>query len=495
MFFTRYNMKKFHIPVLVFLYMASCVGGNNIDITQKRDKEIDVSDLIEEFSMEDALIGPDVAVSVTDHKVVITDYKSVDKIIYAFSIPSGQYLGAFGDYGPGPYEVGIPGETNVYVDSEDGREKGIVFNFAQNSVLRFDIDSSLYVADYRPERLKPLGGTVFPDYYKHINDTLGFAEKIVLGPDGNGFSQSIGRYNMITGELTDFAPEEAIAGNYSSFDILPELNMLVEVGQRVDIIKIYDLDGNVKKRIKGPNFRPEPKGGKAYFSDVCFTDKYILCVYSGENWNGGSLGKKIVVLDLEGNYIATLDTGRKIRNMAYHPSSSTLYISFPKDEMQVGMLNLDDVIEGKVDDKKNKSHSDVSRSNKRDNVSKTKSVRFLRGDNMEVINRLVCDTIDIYDGYKINCPPNAKVIPRYFKQPGFSDTLRIKLIKTSHKFIHLNLLVKYFTPGMITTGEICFDESAPDGNFKGSVEIVFDNPDVTAILPVEGYIRHRKLND
>ncbi|MBD5324169.1 MAG: hypothetical protein HDS02_04940 [Bacteroides sp.] len=488
-------MKKFHILVLVLLYMTSCTGDNHIDITQKRNNEIDVSDLIEEFSLENVLIGSDVGVTVTDNKLIITDYKSVDKIIHAFSIPCGRYLGAFGDYGPGPYEVGIPGETNVYVDSEDGREKGIVFNFAQNSVLRFDIDSSLYVADYRPERLKPLGDKVFPDYYKHINDTLGFAEKIILGPDGNGFSQSIGRYNMMSGELTDFAPEEAIEGNYSSFDILPELDMLVEAGQRVDIIKIYDLDGNVKKRIKGPNYRPEPKGGKAYFSDVCFTDKYILCVYSGENWNGGSLGKKIVVLDMDGNYLATLDTKRKIRNVAYHSPSSTLYISFPSDEMQVGMLNLDDILEGKIDEKKNKSHLDESRKDKRDYVSDTESIRFLRADNMAVIDRLVCDTIDIYDGYEMTCPPTTKIIPRYFKQPGFSDTLRIKSIKTSHEFLHLNLLVKYFTPGMITSGEICFNESVPEGYFNGSVEIVFDNPEVKAVLPVEGYIRHIKMND
>ena len=464
-----------------------------MDINQKRGNDIDVSDMIDEFSLEDVLIGPDVAVTLTDNKLVITDYESIDKILSVFSVPDGQFLGSFGNYGPGPYDIGIPGEAIVYADSVDGREKALMFNFAQYSVLKFDIDSAICQTDYLPVRMKSTDSKVLPSYYQHINDTLGFAKKIVMSPDGNGFSQSLGRYNISTGELTDFAPEEAIEGNYSSFAICPERNMLVEVGQRVDIIKIYDLDGNVKKRIKGPNYRPEPKGGKAYFSDVCFTDKYILCVYSGENWNGGSLGKKIVVLDMDGNYLATLDTKRKIRNMAYHSPSSTLYMSFPSDEMQVGMLNINDVIEGKMDDNKSKSHSEESLPNKRNDVKNTKSFRFLRADNMEVIDRLVCDTIDIYEGYETTCPPNTKIIPRYFKQPGFSDTLRIKSIKTSHEFLHLNLLVKYFTPGMITSGEICFDENIPEGDFKGSVEIVFDNPDVTAILPVEGYIRHIKI--
>ncbi|MDE7461216.1 MAG: TolB-like 6-bladed beta-propeller domain-containing protein [Paramuribaculum sp.] len=464
-----------------------------MDINQKRGNYIDVSDMIDEFSLEDVLIGSDVGVTVTDNKLVITDYESIDKILSVFSVPDGQFLGSFGNYGPGPYDIGIPGEAIVYADSVDGREKALMFNFAQYSVLKFDIDSAICQTDYLPVRMKSTDSKVLPSYYQHINDTLGFAKKIVMSPDGNGFSQSLGRYNISTGELTDFAPEEAIEGNYSSFAICPEINMLVEAGQRVDIIKIYDLDGNVKKRIKGPNYRPEPKGGKAYFSDVCFTDKYILCVYSGENWNGGSLGKKIVVLDMDGNYLATLDTKRKIRNMAYHSPSSTLYMAFPSDEMQVGMLNINDVIEGKMDDDKSKSHSEESRPNKRNDVKNTKSFRFLRADNMAVIDRLVCDTIDIYEGYETTCPPNTKIIPRYFKQPGFSDTLRIKSIKTSHEFLHLNLLVKHFTPGMITSGEICFDENIPEGDFKGSVEIVFDNPDVTAILPVEGYIRHIKI--
>lgn len=63
------------------------------------------------------------------------------------------------------------------------------------------------------------------------------------------------------------------------------------------------------------------------FTGAVVTDSNILAAYSGMKAEEGFYGDRIMVFDLDGNYLKTLKLGIEIRKMAYSPSTDNLYIS------------------------------------------------------------------------------------------------------------------------------------------------------------------------
>ncbi len=233
--------------------LAGCSsGGDSVNVNQKRDKEVDVSEMIEEFDTEEAMIGRDARIALADGRMYITDHNSTDQLVAVYTLPEGEYLGRFADYGPGPYEIGIAHSVSLFTGA-DGRRKGLMLDYAQMNVLKYDIDSALTTEKYRPERMKSMDSKVLPEDYTYVNDTVGFSLKITMTQSGMGWTQEIARYNLLTGELTDFAPEERVSRNLPHYDVDVGKNILVEADGRLDRIIIYDLEGKVKKRIKGPS--------------------------------------------------------------------------------------------------------------------------------------------------------------------------------------------------------------------------------------------------
>ncbi len=338
------NIKAFLPAALLVAFFFSCGEKDSVNISQKRNNVIDISGMIEEFPVEVVLIHSGARLFGSDRYLYIEDAMSTDKITSVFSIPDGRYIGQFMDFGAGPNEIAIMGGINLVTSEDDGREKAIVIDYGNYRTSAYDVDSALTDPTYAPRIIKPIDKTVQPSHYVYVNDTLGFTRKITIRPGSTRFGQALGKYNLLTGEITDFAPEEHIEKNQSLFDVSKETQRVVEVGANVDIVVIYDYEGNVLRRIKGPNYKPVAEGWKSYFSKVKIAGPYILGVYSGGDWNTEGNGKRIEVLDIDGNYIATLDTGREIMDMYYHKPSGILWFSFLNDDMQFGTLNLEDAL-------------------------------------------------------------------------------------------------------------------------------------------------------
>ncbi len=324
--------------------VCSLLFGCSESKTWNQGDIADIRDSIIEFNTGDAMIGWSPRIAFSDSMMFVLDETSTDKVVKVFSLPQGEFLSEFGNYGPGPYEIGGPNSLNVYEDDLDGRTKALIVDLTQNCILVFDVDSVMHDEEYIPQRIHDLHHGVIPAQYVRINNTQGFACKIQLGSTGAISSKSLGMFNLSTGELTDFAPEHSVANNNSVFSVSTKYGLVAEASTNVDEIKIYDFNGDLLYNVKGSEYTNDAQRRRSFFSNVTFADDLILGVYSGGTIKNDYLGEKIAVLDKEGNYITTLNVGRKIRDLKYHEPTGRLYMSFYNDDWQFGWLDLHSVL-------------------------------------------------------------------------------------------------------------------------------------------------------
>lgn len=488
-------MKHALLPLLPILACLSC-NSNSVDIKQQRDKVIDVTEMVKEFPMEEVLIGNNALLAGSDRNLYILDAGATDEFVSVFSLPDGKFIGQFMDFGGGPNEVASPGSLNIFTSPTDGREKLLVIDHGNLRTSAYDVDSALTDSSYIAQRYRPLDATVQPSHYIYINDTLGFARKIVINQETNNFDQALGKYNLITGELSDFAPEEHIKGNRSLFTVARNEKRVIEVGSNVDLVVIYDFDGNVIRRIQGPNYKPEAERRKAYFSSATVAGPYILGVYSGGDWNTAYLGKRIEVWDVDGNYIASLNVGKEIRNMFYHAPSGILWLSLRNDEMQFATLNLQEALAQAPSTAKEEAEDEVKpEENKTAKILDCAPPLIFLSDNLQdTLSRFDIGRIILEKGEEVSYPNKSSIIlaggPSEAPLIENSDTIWLESLDQSPQFLRSNIPTRYLKCKMITILWVGFDPNTPEGPFEGKVEIRAKGYKHPTILPVTGTIAY-----
>ncbi len=297
-------------------------------------------ELVKEFKTEDVLIGRSSTIHTTDSLLFVLDHTSTDSIIHMFDAFTDRHIKSFGKFGQGPDEIARAGQFAF--DHDKG--EAYVFDYGQQRVMAFNIDSVVSDPEYRPYvKLRFTTAKAFPDRYVHINDSLGFARHISPGKT-KGFVQSLCRYNLDSGTVVPFGdPALKCYENRSMFAVSPETNMVAEACSTQDLVIIYDFDGNVINRFEGPLYSSDVNRDATYFTGAVFAGDYLLCSYSGDTTGKEYFGPYIVVFDKKGDYMKTLDLGRKIINMSYSPAKGRLLIGFD-DEMQFGELSLSEII-------------------------------------------------------------------------------------------------------------------------------------------------------
>ncbi len=324
--------------MITILSLAMMVGSCSKGTYNREGNETDVSEHIKALNTEDLLIGGSSNIYVYGDRLYIVDTKPNNRILYVFDTDNGKYLGSALKPGPSPYEITDPGAFGVNADSGDA----LMFDYGQNRIVTFNVDSVITDSKYGIQTLRSLEMSGFPDSYVYVNDSTGYGRLII--PDGkNSYRQTICRYNAITGEIKKFGTCKAIGeGNRSSVSVSPDGKMIVETCRTQDLIVMYDSDGNPIKEIRGDAFEPVADKTMSFYTGAVVTNRHILVSYAGKKVNEGFYGDHILVFDLEGNYLKTLNLGITIRKMAYSPSSDNLYISSP-DSIQFGVLPLEKI--------------------------------------------------------------------------------------------------------------------------------------------------------
>ena len=314
-------MKRLFPAFAIAITCFSCANRSYTD----QGNVINVDSLVEGVGTSDALISNNSNIYVFGERLYIVDNKPHDKVLHVFDVNDGMYLGSAISFGPSPEEISIPDALGVNTDTGDA----IMFDFGQNRIVSFNVDSILANDSCAPRTMVSLNPAKFPSHYIHVNDTTGYCRMIVPTPE-KSYTQKLARYNIKTGDVTEFSNCDAVAdNNKSKVAVAPDGKKIIEACRTQELIVIYDDKGNPVKEVKGQNYLPEADNMMSYFTGATVTDRHILAAYSGKNARKHFYGNYIVVFDLDGNYITTLDTGVPIIGMAYSPTNRNLYISTP----------------------------------------------------------------------------------------------------------------------------------------------------------------------
>jgi hypothetical protein len=327
------------IPVLICL-LANCSGNNGTEKHQRsRNKVVDVKSKVEEIGMEDVLIGNWPRLHLSDKYLMINDYKSYDDQIYIFDKRTFQYLKSTAPLGQGPYEI-----TNLGTITVDNKRNNIYVNDnAKYKVFSYNMDRLLSEAHYLPTIKTTFRIEKIPRQTYFFDDTLSICQ-IVLPTSASTFLEAVGKWNMISGEITPMEythPE--IRRKRISLAVSPEHGMYVEGYHHNDLMTICTLDGHLKYNIYGPHWNNEDSNRMSYFRNVQFCKDKIVAGYINKDYNGGLTTTTLLVFDLTGDYIKTLEVGYRVIDFCYDADNNRLLFAFD-DEIQFGYLPMEGLL-------------------------------------------------------------------------------------------------------------------------------------------------------
>lgn len=328
---------RYILPLFIILLLQAC--ARNDSQTEKKQKQrdniIDVKNEVKEVPMDDVLIGSMAVPYICGNYLVIADHQSTDKMIHFFDRKNHNYLFSVGELGQGPTEISLLGPIAW---NNEAREL-YATDHGQRRILSYSVDSLLNDPNTAPN-VKLTFKKSFPSYYTYINDTLSYG--LIIEPTSTStFKQTVGKWNMSTQEieLIDYT-HPAIKEKRIIYDVSTELNTLVECNRRYDLITLYDLDGALKCNIYGPNW-DEKDSRTEHFSEVAICEDKIFAAYDGSNWSDRTQAATIIHLfSIDGDYLKTLNIGRKIIHFCYDKENKRLIMNLDS-EYQFAYLDVE----------------------------------------------------------------------------------------------------------------------------------------------------------
>lgn len=326
---------KLILYLLVVLFCGACTSKKTNEKWQNRRANIvNVKDDVKEIDTEEVLIGAVASPYICGKYLAVIDYKSVDRLVHIFDKNTFKYMLSLGDKGQGPTEITVVGsiawnekEHDLYV-TDNGQRK----------ILRYNLDSLLNDALYTPSVKLKFGNVPFPDDYYYINDTLSYGSFVETSI--SSFKQTSGKWNMMTGEakLIDYVHPADNKKRVTFTFSLPH-NTLVECNRRYDLISLFNLDGELQCNVYGSNW---DKNGdrKEHFVDAAICDDKIVVSYVGEDWNHNDGARMLHVYNITGDYLKTLEVGRRINDLCYDEDNKRIIMNLD-DEYQFGYLDIE----------------------------------------------------------------------------------------------------------------------------------------------------------
>lgn len=326
---------KLVLYILMVLFCIGCTPKETNEKRQNRRKNIvNVKDDVKEIDTEDVLIGALADPYICGDYLVVADYDSPDKMVHLIDKKTFKYILSFGERGQGPIEISSLG-TIAWNESERDL---YVTDHGQRRILSYNLDSLLNDSLYSPSVKLKFGDETFPNDYYYVNDTLSYGSFIQT--TASSFNQTTGKWNMLTGEtkLIEYV-HPADKKKRIAFAASLQYDILVECNRRYDLISLYNLDGELQCNVYGPNW---DKNGdrKEHFKNAIICDDKIVVSYIGEDWSHNDGARVLHVFSIAGDYLKTLDVGRKINRLCYDEENKQIIMNMD-DEYQFGYLDIE----------------------------------------------------------------------------------------------------------------------------------------------------------
>ncbi|WP_288361126.1 BF3164 family lipoprotein [uncultured Bacteroides sp.] len=333
---------------LLFIICWGCTQNSKNEIHQdKRANILDVRDKVKEIVIEDVLIGQISPLCIVGDYLIIGDVKSQDDLVHIFNKNDFSYLTSAIRRGEGPNDI-----TNMgYIGTDEKNHKFYISDHGKQKVFSYDMDSILYDSLYKPTVKANINKSLFPNKYKYVNDSIYLA--LIIEPTGNsGYEETLTTWNIITGKINNMPYEHPdIKKKRVDFDLSVENGNYVECYLYHDLMTIYDLNGNLKCNVYGPEWDTKSTNRVSFYSGVAYCKDKIVALYSGKEtfYNSDSSGMKInrptkfLIFEIDGTYIKTIETKYQITNFCYDEENNRIIMSLD-DDIQFACLDLNGLL-------------------------------------------------------------------------------------------------------------------------------------------------------
>lgn len=330
--------------ILLVLILTGCKTSGTEKHQKHRDKIIDVSQQIIDIKPE-IIIGGSVLYIIDDALIVLEHSPKGEKAIHLFDKNTFKYLTSTGILGRGPGEIASPGTIGI-----DNKNRIFwVADFGNKVMWKFPLDSVLTNKMFKPSVKLVLNYESFIEHYGFINDSIVIGKAVQIKKDFS-FTKTMSKLNLKTNTIETYGYEHPDAkgkGSNSLFALSLENKFYVNCYFLLDLITICDLNGNLKYNIYGPDGLNNKDYKKSYFFGVDIIDKYIIASYindiglvEGINGTRGNSPSKFLILDSEGNYMATIETGYKFTSFCIDSENKRVIVYFEGRAEALGYFNL-----------------------------------------------------------------------------------------------------------------------------------------------------------
>lgn len=333
--------KSLYFLLIVFICWSCSDNSTKERHQSKRNNIVNVRKEVKEIDTEDVLIGRVARLYLINNYLFIKDPMSQDKLIHIFDKNNFQYITSIAELGQGPKEI-----TNIgHIAKDEANSKFYVSDHGKQRIFSYELDSVLIDPSYSPKVKKIMKEGQFPGKYEYINDTLCIGK--IIEPIGvNDFKESIARWNMNTNDVKLISLQHPkIKKKRIDFALSEKEGLFAECYHYYNLMTIYDLNGNLKCNIYGPNWNSNPSKRLSYYTNIAFCKNKILTTYSsGDEITENNHPTKFLIFDINGNYIKTLETGYKICNFCYDEDNNRIIMNLDDEKIQFAYLDIEGLI-------------------------------------------------------------------------------------------------------------------------------------------------------
>lgn len=327
---------------LLLLLLTACGPDAKTEKHQRRrDRIVDVHAAIREIDPGgELLVGPYASLYTMGDYLLILDPRSYDELLHVLDRHTFRPLRSGIKKGRGPGEVVIPGD--LWIDEERGRF--YCPDYGTYRVYRYDMERFMADSDYLPEETTTMEKGRFPASSCFIGE--GRLLGVTIEPVGNNsFRQALARWDLETGRIDPMPYEHPqIERRRINFAVSVAHDLYAEVYRHHDLITLGSLDGTLKCNIYGPRWDPATQNRLQFFGDAVFCgDRFVVTYGGGSEWTRDGGATRLMLFDLEGEYLKTFETGYKISGLCYDERENRLILCLD-DVMQFACLELDGLL-------------------------------------------------------------------------------------------------------------------------------------------------------
>lgn len=328
------NSYRYVILALTALLLGACKNNAIMEYHEgNRDNVIDGTSLM--VSIDDKLppIHSFAVPIMAGDTLVIMDYRASDFLFTAYDIYNDSTIGKFGKYGSGPGEAGNPlfRFYNKY-------DKNLYIGNGMRGKL-----SSFYLPEAVSDSTYDAVDGITVNFFRGILSPNVIDESNVLCTtysDIKARDSRISNFNIKTGDITvldSVAPgDRAMTG----IAVAEKENLIFSFDRQHDLIRILDLDGNLRRIIYGPEYDENVEKNDYFFSASEICGDKVAVTYTGRKLE--TERSVILLMDLEGKYLKTLRFDATIHGIQYHDKTGRLYMT-TTGEPQIGYIELDKI--------------------------------------------------------------------------------------------------------------------------------------------------------